>query len=914
MLSGTHFYHATIKRIVSVFGTLFNNITVGRHGSGNNISNVRKVPISYGPSQKFITRMNKDLDGQKVAIKLPRMSFEITSIEYDTTTKLNRLNTTLTSGTNNSPRTRNKMYQSVPYTIGMQLNILARNQEDALQIVEQIIPTFSPEYTVTIKDIEGTGSKTDVPFILNGISFDDTYEGDYQGRRTLTYTMDFTIRARFAPNTSNVNIIRKVETEIADFTNVSTSAAQTLSRITTRSDSPSDAIRTFISLIDPQDVHTVDLVYKDISVSGVEPLNKITAISITSGSTADFDRVEDENFSSTITNLSGIPSRLATANINGALNNVTNVVLDNNVGTISVGMKVDGAGVNSGITVTTVTDQNNIVLSEEVTLSDDTALTFLFGSGATFDAIIDGITGATTSVSLANRGDGYQATETITISSDHYSGTNLVLTVDSIADGTGDDPAGAILTFSVTSGNGANTTFANAFNPTFTRTALPTEPVLNSPLDSPGRHGSGATVDITLDKTGAVTTAVVNIGGADYKTTDSIKLGPVTLGETATSFNLENLSTDIGVATFDVTLDSQTGSLSNLIVKDGGSGYAIDDVITIPAASLGENSASGAALDTDLVLAVSAIDNSPNDPNLNAGDATGIITGVTITSGATGDIKRVGAKKYEYDNPTTELIMSIDTIDSTVINGTYTKAAGAYNNKPRYAHSTSSGVEIIYNGSDWVLRQGNNDLASASEQIALTTADSPVLNVPFTQWSVFGRDTANMVVSTTENLDFTSGEEIQGNISLGTANVISANNNKTRVDSLEALYVRDETITGQNSGIVRTVFSTRNIATTATFALSSNSISVDEGSQFTINLTTTNVANGTNVSYVIDGITSADISESLTGSFTVNNNTASAIFNTISDPAVGSAKIFVLKLDNNSGQISIPINNTDIAN
>ena len=440
MLSGKHFYHATIKRIVSVFGTLFNNITVGRH-SGNKISNIQRVPISYGPSQKFISRMNKDLDGNKVAIKLPRMSFEITSIEYDTTTKLNRLNTTLTSGTNNSPKTRNKIYQSVPYTIGMQLNILARNQEDALQILEQIVPTFSPEYTVTIKDIEGPGSKTDVPFILNGVSFDDTYEGDYVGRRTLTYTLDFTIRARFAPDTSDVSIIKKVETDIADFTNVTRADAKTLSSINVSSDSPADTIRTFVSLIDPEDVHTLDLVYKDITVAGVEPLSKLTGVSIVSGATADFDRVEDEDFSSSVANLTGVAST-------------------------------------SGV-------------------------------DASFTAIVDGLTGATTGISIVNRGSGYIASETITISTSPYDSVNLVLTVDSVFDGTGDELPGAINTLSITSGNGANSNFTATYAPTFTRTNLATEPVLNSPNDSPGLHGTGAAVNITLDKTGAITAATI---------------------------------------------------------------------------------------------------------------------------------------------------------------------------------------------------------------------------------------------------------------------------------------------------------------------------------------------------------------------------------------------------------------------
>lgn len=292
MLNGVHFYHATIKRVVSVFGTIFNNIVVGRH-SGDKISNIMRVPISYGPRAKFLDRMNQSLNNQKVAIKLPRMSFEITSIDYDTSTKLNKLNKTLTTG--DSPGNRTSMYQSVPYTLGMQLNIMARNQEDALQIVEQILPTFSPEYTVTIKGIEGPGSLTDVPFILNSVSFTDDYESDVATRRTIIYTLDFTVRVRFAPDISKASIIKRVETEIADFTNVGVANAEALSSIRVSQDSPSATIKTFVSLIDPDDIQTINLAFEDFTLSGLSPINNVTAISIASGGEADADRVEDED-------------------------------------------------------------------------------------------------------------------------------------------------------------------------------------------------------------------------------------------------------------------------------------------------------------------------------------------------------------------------------------------------------------------------------------------------------------------------------------------------------------------------------------------------------------------------------------------------------------------------------------------
>ena len=722
MLSGTHFYHATIKRIVSVFGTLFNNITIGRH-SGNKISNIQRVPISYGPRQKFISRMNKDLDGTKIAIKLPRMSFEITTIDYDTSTKLNRLNTTLTAGSNNSPRTRNKMYQSVPYTIGMQLNILARNQEDALQIVEQIIPTFSPEYTVTIKDIEGPGSRTDVPFILNSVTFSDDYEGEFQGRRTLTYTLDFTIRARFAPNTSVASIIKKVETEIADFTNVSVADARPMSTINVSQDSPSAPIDTFVSLIDPVDVHTVDLVYKDVSLSGINPLNRLVAISIASGATADFDRVEDEDFGTSISNITGASS---------------------------------GSG-----------------------------------SDGQFSVSINGLTGETTSITLLNQGSGYIATETITISAAPYNNTNLVLTVDSIFDGTGDEPAGAINTFSITSGSAANSDVAATYNPVFTRSQLPTEPVLNSPNDSPGLHGSEGLVSITLDKTGLITGATIDNGGYDYNTSQQIKLGPQRLGETASTFLLENLIVTGGGgsgAQFFITLNGIDGTLANLGIDAPGTAYQIGEDLTIAGNLLGENSPGESAPATDLVI------------NVDNVDEVGGVTAASIISGATSDFDRVDAKKFKYDSPFTELIMDITTTDSVAISGTYQKS-GSLNNKPKYIHSTSSNVEISYAGTQWELKQSN-------EVLAINTNNSPAYNIPFTNWNVLGRDAESMVFSTTENTEFTIGEKIEGNITTGEAIILSSNNSNITVNTLEQAYVEDEIIVGADSGNTRTVFKT----------------------------------------------------------------------------------------------------------
>jgi len=214
MLGNTYFYNKSLKTIVAVFGTLFNNICIAKLINGK-MQGISRVPLTYAPRQKFLARLasfdpNSPID---VAVRLPRMSFEITSIQYDTGAKLNRLNNTLYPINETNTIEKARVYQSTPYILGMQLNILARHQDDALQCVEQILPYFNPEYSITVKDLEGPGSRTDIPITLQGVSFQDDYEGDFQAsRRTIIYTLDFTIRVKFTgPMDQRAKIIKWVE-------------------------------------------------------------------------------------------------------------------------------------------------------------------------------------------------------------------------------------------------------------------------------------------------------------------------------------------------------------------------------------------------------------------------------------------------------------------------------------------------------------------------------------------------------------------------------------------------------------------------------------------------------------------------------------------------------------------------------
>ena len=214
---GTHFYHEKIRKSVALFGRLFNNIYVIRKNSAGAVLNQLKVPLSYAPRQKFLERIRENpelLGDTKVAIKLPRMSFEITSFTYDNTRQLTKLSNFMAAGS--TIQQRQKFYSPVPYNINFQLNVFAKNQDDALQIVEQILPTFNPQYTITIKPFatEFPTFKEDIPIIINGVGFSDDFEGTLEQRRNIIYTLDFEMKVCFYGAINTGDIIRTGITNI----------------------------------------------------------------------------------------------------------------------------------------------------------------------------------------------------------------------------------------------------------------------------------------------------------------------------------------------------------------------------------------------------------------------------------------------------------------------------------------------------------------------------------------------------------------------------------------------------------------------------------------------------------------------------------------------------------------------------
>ena len=175
---GTHFYHQKLRKSVAVFGTLFSDLYVIRSNSSGQVISQVKVPLSYAPQRKFLDRIRSQpdlLEDSKVAVKLPRMSFEITTIAYDPARQLQKTNNFTQSGSGYG--NRNKFYSFVPYNVGFQLSIYAKNQDDALQIVEQILPYFNPQYVLTMKPFaDYPDIKEDIPIALVGVDFADDYE------------------------------------------------------------------------------------------------------------------------------------------------------------------------------------------------------------------------------------------------------------------------------------------------------------------------------------------------------------------------------------------------------------------------------------------------------------------------------------------------------------------------------------------------------------------------------------------------------------------------------------------------------------------------------------------------------------------------------------------------------------------
>ena len=210
---GQQFYHETIRKVIVSFGTMFNNINLVRKDSSGNISQSMKVPLAYGPREKFLVRLSEDADLSKtVAITLPRIGFEIANLSYDPARKLNRVQK-FKKVKGSKASQLDTQFMPVPYNIDIELYVIAKQSDDALQIVEQILPYFQPDYTFTINDQPDMGIKRDVPIILNSIAYEDNYQGDFTTRRALIYTLSFTAKFYLYGPVTSSKVIKTVQVD-----------------------------------------------------------------------------------------------------------------------------------------------------------------------------------------------------------------------------------------------------------------------------------------------------------------------------------------------------------------------------------------------------------------------------------------------------------------------------------------------------------------------------------------------------------------------------------------------------------------------------------------------------------------------------------------------------------------------------
>ena len=210
---GQSFYHETIRKVIVAFGTMFNDIQLVRKDSSGNVIQTMKVPLAYGPREKFLVRLRDDADlAKQVAITLPRIGFEIQNLSYDATRKLNRVQKFKKIKTGKS-NTLESQFMPVPYNLSVQLYVMAKQSDDALQIVEQILPFFQPDYTLTINDMADMGIKRDVPIVLNSISYEDNYQGDFETRRALIYTLDFSVKFYLYGPVTSSSVIKTVQVD-----------------------------------------------------------------------------------------------------------------------------------------------------------------------------------------------------------------------------------------------------------------------------------------------------------------------------------------------------------------------------------------------------------------------------------------------------------------------------------------------------------------------------------------------------------------------------------------------------------------------------------------------------------------------------------------------------------------------------
>lgn len=208
------FYHSTIRKSIVAFGNLFNNIYIDRKDSNNDVVQTLKVPLSYAPRQKFLARIDAlpVEENRSSQVLLPRMAFEMTNIAYDPSRRVSLVQQN--RAINSTSNTLNTQYAPTPYNIEMYLYAYVKNQDDGLQIVEQILPYFNPDFNLSLNAIPTLNIKNDLQIVLNNVNYEDQYEGDFIQRRAIIWTFNFTLKLNFFGPISKTGVITSVYADI----------------------------------------------------------------------------------------------------------------------------------------------------------------------------------------------------------------------------------------------------------------------------------------------------------------------------------------------------------------------------------------------------------------------------------------------------------------------------------------------------------------------------------------------------------------------------------------------------------------------------------------------------------------------------------------------------------------------------
>ena len=290
---GNYSYHEIFRKTIVSFGTLFNNIELRRQDE------VMKVPLAYGPKDKFLARLDQvpDPTNKRVQITLPRIGFEISGVSYDPTRKVAPTQKIKIPSTS----TKNKqMFMPVPYNISFELAIISKNQDDGLQILEQILPVFQPHYNLSIKLVPSMNETKDVPIVLQNIDYEDTYEGDFATRRAIIYTLQFTAKTFLYGPVTESKIIKKASVDY--YTSTDTAKAPREVRyqatptslqdrdgvVVTTLTSATDTNDNLIAVADASGISKFDSIYIDTELIRVQKIsgNNLTVLRAYEGTAA----------------------------------------------------------------------------------------------------------------------------------------------------------------------------------------------------------------------------------------------------------------------------------------------------------------------------------------------------------------------------------------------------------------------------------------------------------------------------------------------------------------------------------------------------------------------------------------------------------------------------------------------------